>query len=54
MEFIALVLALVAVIWARKANNRSLELNARLTQLNPRSPVEPARRCQQQRPSHRR
>ena len=33
MEFIALVLALVAVIWARKANNRSLELNARLTQL---------------------
>ena len=33
MEFIALVLALVAVIWARKANNRSLELNARLTQI---------------------
>lgn len=33
MEFIALVLALIAVIWARKANNRSHELNARLTQL---------------------
>ena len=33
MEFIALVLALIAVIWARKANMRSQELNARLTQL---------------------
>ena len=33
MEFIALVLALIAVIWARKANIRSHEVNARLTQL---------------------
>ncbi len=30
MEFIALVIALIAFIWARKANNRSQELNARL------------------------
>ena len=33
MEFIALVLALIALILARKANNTSRELNARLTQL---------------------
>ena len=33
MEFIALVIALIALILARKANNTSRELNARLTQL---------------------
>lgn len=33
MEFIALVIAIVAFIFARKASNRSLELSARLAQL---------------------
>lgn len=33
MEFLALVIAIVAVIFARKARNTSLELSARLTQL---------------------
>ncbi|EKS32405.1 hypothetical protein, partial [Afipia clevelandensis] len=33
MEFIALVLAIIAIFIARKATMRSEELNARLTQL---------------------